>query len=164
MTGRKRSIILYLTALTVFLCTGCGSSRSREYTEEELGGFVKIEVYSAGDGELLNTVEDEESIYQFNHISVGDYGSEEHQEELKEKQQEEEARYLFAAYKSPAAKIGGKEPEKVFTLTVYENSNIVKMQVSEGSIKNMSLPEEFLTFYYEIPEEDLEFYYSMAGS
>lgn len=36
------------------------------------------------------------------------------------------------------------------------------MTVADGVIKSFSVPEEFLTFYYEMPEEEMEFFHSLA--
>lgn len=44
----------------------------------------------------------------------------------------------------------------------YEGTNIIKMTVADGVIKGFSVPEEFLTFYYEMPEEEMEFFRSLA--
>lgn len=38
-----------------------------------------------------------------------------------------------------------------------EGSDIIRMTVAEESIKAFTVPEEFLTFYYEAPEEEMEF-------
>ena len=49
------------------------------------------------------------------------------------------------------------------TITLYENSNIIKMTVSNESIKSFSLPENFLTFYYNISNEELQFLISLIN-
>ena len=48
------------------------------------------------------------------------------------------------------------------TITLYEDTNIIKMEVSGESIKAFPISEEFLTFYYEISEEGMRFYRSLA--
>lgn len=60
------------------------------------------------------------------------------------------------------ARFGAKELEENNTITLYEGTNIVKMTVADGVIKSFSVPEEFLTFYYEMPEEEMEFFHSLA--
>lgn len=57
---------------------------------------------------------------------------------------------------------GAKELEENTTITLYEDTNIIKMTVAGESIKGFSVPEEFLTFYYEISEEDMNFYHSLV--
>ena len=50
-----------------------------------------------------------------------------------------------------------KELEENNTITLYENTNIIKITVAEESIKAFSIPKEFLTFYYELSEEEMSF-------
>ena len=73
-----------------------------------------------------------------------------------------EEQYYLTAYKYPAARFGAKELEENNTITLYEGTNIIKMTVADGVIKGFSVPEEFLTFYYEMPEEEMEFFRSLA--
>ena len=65
------------------------------------------------------------------------------------------------SYKYPVARFGKKELEKNITIILYEDTSIIKMTVAEESIKGFSVPEDFLTFYYEISEEDMNFYRSL---
>lgn len=83
-------------------------------------------------------------------------------EELKKDLEGAEEQYYLTAYKYPVARFGAKEPEENHTVTLYEDTNIIKMTVAEEAIKSFSLPEEFLTFYYEMPEEEMEFFRSLA--
>ena len=66
------------------------------------------------------------------------------------------------AYKYPVARFGGKELEENNTITLYEDTHIIKITVAEESIKAFSIPEEFLTFYYELSEEEIIFYHSLV--
>ncbi len=70
--------------------------------------------------------------------------------------------YYLISYKYPAARFGEKELEENTTITLYENTNIIKMTVAEESIKAFSIPEEFLIFYYELSGEEINFYRSLA--
>lgn len=65
--------------------------------------------------------------------------------------------YYLISYKYPVARFGKKELEENTTITLYQNTNIIKMTVAEESIKAFPVPEEFLTFYYEISEEEMDF-------
>lgn len=47
------------------------------------------------------------------------------------------------AYKYPVARFGAKELEENNTITLYEDTHIIKMTVAEESIKAFSIPEEF---------------------
>ena len=66
------------------------------------------------------------------------------------------------SYKYPVARFGKKELEENITITLYEDTNIIKMVVAGESIKAFSIPEEYLTFYYEVSEEDMNFYCSLV--
>lgn len=87
---------------------------------------------------------------------------EERQDELGKDLDEAKEQYDLISYKYPVARFGGKELEKNTTITLYENTNIVKMTVAEEAIKSLSIPEEFLTFYYELSEEEINFFRSLA--
>lgn len=165
------------SALTVCALTGCALSEESGYTREDLDNLAKLEVYEAGSDTLLKTIEDEETLYRYNQLfsmtMTGDEDDfaeweterescyEQGEGELEEKPEEEET-HLIAVYKYPVAKFGDKEPVKMLTMTLYENTDIVKITVSDDSIKMFSLPEDFLTFYYRMSEEEREFYASLT--
>ena len=74
---------------------------------------------------------------------------------------EAEETYHIIVYKRPVAKFGDKEPVKIFTVTLYENTDVAKMTVVDESINAFPIPEEFLTFYYEMSKEESDFYASL---
>lgn len=154
--------ISVIFVLILSLCVGC-SARHNKYTVEELDNLAKIEIFSATDNELITTVNDEELLYQFNqHLNLNSEDIEKHQKELKQDIAQLDEQYYLISYKNPVAKFGSKELEKNLTLTLYEDTNIVKMEVSQESIKSFPIPQEFLVFYYNISDEDIEFYRSLA--
>ncbi len=168
-------------ALTIFALTGCGLSEESGYTREELDNLAKLEIYEADSDTLIRAIEDEETLYRFNQVfqvsqvsgddsdsedayiewesALEDYGmgTEEPKEPLKDAREI----YDIVVYKHPVAKFGDKEPVKFLTMTLYENTDIVRIVVADESIKIFSLPEEFLTFYYRMSEEESEFYVSL---
>lgn len=158
----ERRMSLMICALTVLLLTGCGTSGNR-YTKEELGNLARLEIYEAGSDELLQTIEDEETLYQYNQAGAAseDAYTAAKENELKESAEEAGEMYYIVAYKYPAAKFGDKEPEKNTTLTLFQDTNVAKMVVDKRNVKNMPLPEELLTFYYEMSEEESTFYESL---
>lgn len=163
-------------AVAVCLMTGCGISRDGKYAEEERHDLAKLEIYEAGSDTPLKTVEDEETLYQCNQIlsRSGDDGDgfaecepefddyEPEEGEWKENPSDGQETYRIVVYKYPVAKFGDKEPVKTLTMTLYENTDIVRIVVADTVIKSFSLPEEFLTFYYEMTEEEREFYASLT--
>lgn len=161
MKNRIKTVIWM--ALALCMCAGCSAKQGEKYTREDLDNLAEIRIYAAENNELIKTVTDEEKLYQYNHCSVFDGSDiEERQDELKKDLEGAKGQYDLTAYKYPAARFGEKELEENNTITLYEDTNIVKMTVAEGSIKAFSLPEEFLTFYYEISEEEMDFYRALV--
>lgn len=155
-----KMVILFVFALSV--CVGCSAKQGEKYTLEELDNLAEIRIYAAESQELIKTVSEEEQLYQYNQCSVSDDSDiVERQDELKEVAQGAKEQYELVSYKYPAARFGKKELEKNTTITLYEDTNVIKMTVSEESIKAFSVPEEFLTFYYEVSEEEMDFYRSL---
>lgn len=132
-------------ALGLCMCAGCSAQQGGKYTREDLDNLAEIRIYAAENNELIKTISDEEQLYQYNHCSVFDGSDiEERQDELKKDLE------------------GAKELEENNSITLYEDTNIVKMTVAEESIKAFSIPEEFLTFYYEMSEEEMNFYHTLV--
>ncbi len=152
--------ILFVVGLCI--CVGCSTKQGGKYTLEELDNLAEIKVYSAENDDLIKTISDEEQLYQYNQcFSFDDSDIEEHQNELKKEIEGANEQYYLVSYKYPVARYGRKELEENTTITLYEDTNIIKMAVSEGSIKGF-FPEEFLVFYYEISEEEMNFYRSLV--
>ncbi len=110
----------------------------------------------------------EETLYRFDQVSwvSGDDDTEWESEpacpeELKETVKNIRETYDIVVYKDSVAKFGNKEPVKILTITLYENTNIARILVAEDAAKNFSMLEEYLTFYYEMPEQESEFYASL---
>ena len=153
-----------LLVLGLCICAGCSTQQGKKYTLEELDNLAEIKIYSAENNELIETISDAEQLYQYNQVSLSfdDSDIEEHQDELKKDLAGTKEQYYLVSYKYPVARLGGKELEENTTITLYENTNIIKMTVAEESIKAFSIPEEFLTFYYELSEEEMNFYRSLV--
>lgn len=153
-----------LFVLVLCICTGCSMHQDGKYTLDELDNLAQIEIYSAETNELINTVSDEETLYQYNQCSFDSSYSVEHQEELEKAIEEVKEEYYITSYKYPVSRFGSKELVKNVTITIYENSNVIKMTVPEESIKGAFIPQEFLIFYYEMSDEDMEFYHSLIDA
>ena len=161
--GGKFGMLLAGMALAVCTLAGCAVSEESGYFREGSYDPVKLEIYEAESGELQKTVEEEETLYQFNQLfEVSGEELEtgtEHYEAGMVKEAEET--YHIIVYKRPVAKFGDKEPVKIFTVTLYENTDVAKMTVVDESINAFHIPEEFLTFYYEMSKEESDFYASL---
>ncbi len=162
--NRKSQIkIVILLVFGLCICTGCSAQQEGKYTIEVLDNLAEIKVYSAKNNELIKTISDEEQLYQYNQCSLFDDSDiEERQDELEKGLEGAKEEYYLISYKYPVARFGGKEPEENTTITLYEDTNIIKMTVSEESIKGFSIPEEFLVFYYELSDEEISFYRSLV--
>lgn len=152
-------------ALSGALFTGCTPAADQGYTREELNNLARLELYEAENGTLLQTIEDEDTLYRYCKAQEGmasenAYVAKE-EDNLKEPPDAAGASYYLAVYQYPASKFGDKDPQKIYTLTLYQDTDIVKIVVEDEAIKNISLPEELLTFYYEMPEEESMFYESL---
>ncbi len=155
--------IVILLVLLLCICTGCLAQQGGKYTLEELDNLAEIKIYSAENNELVKTISDEEQLYQYNQsLLFDDSDIEERQQELESDLEGAKEQYYLISYKYPVAHFGGKEPEENITITLYEDTNIIKMTVAEESIKGLSVPEEFLSFYYELSDEEMNFYHSLV--
>lgn len=163
MNQNRFGKICGLLVAMLCVCAGCATGQEEEYTREELNDPAQIRIYTAEEDEPVKTITDEEQLYQYNQrASFEEVDSEDRQKELQEALAGAKEQYRLTSYKYPAARFGSKDLEEVMTLTLYEDQNIVRMTVADESIKAFSLPEEFLTFYYEASEEDMQFYRSLA--
>ncbi len=162
----NKKICIKIGILLVFglcICSGCSAQQGEKYTIEDLDNLSEIKIYSAENNELIKTISDEEQLYQYNQCSLFDDSDiEERQDELEKDLEGAKEQYYLISYKYPVARFGEKELEENTTITLYEDTNIIKMTVAEESIKAFSIPEEFLIFYYELSEEEMNFYRSLV--
>ncbi len=155
--------ILLVFGLCICTCAGCSAQQGKKYTKEDLNNLAEIKIYSAENNELLKTITDEEQLYQYNQCSLFEESDiEERQDEFKNALEGKNEQYNLISYKYPVAHFGKKDLEKNTNITLYEDTNIIKFTASEESVKAFSIPEEYLTFYYEITEEEMNFYHSLV--
>ncbi len=148
--------------LMLWICAGCSRRQEGKYTAEELDNLAEIRIFSAENNELIKIIDDEELLYQYNQsVFSDDTYTEEQDEELKKRLEEAKEKYCLISFKYPVSRLGGEELEENTVITLFENTNIIKMEVSEASMKGAPIPDEFLVFYYEAPEEEMDFYYSL---
>ncbi len=163
MNKRSYIIISILLVFGLCICAGCSAQQEKKYTIDDLDNLVEIRVYSAENKELIKIISDEDQLYQYNQCSLfDDLNIEEGQEELKKALEGEKEQYFLISYKYPVARFGKKELEENITITLYENTNVIKMTVAEESIKGFSVPEEFLVFYFELSDEEIDFFHSLT--
>lgn len=147
----------------VLLLVGCNADKNS--AEKDLQRLSLIEVYSS-DGKLINSIEDIDTLYQFENLEYIDITEDttSEQTELENMIGELSPLYTIISYKTPAAIYGNETLEKLTEITVYDNSNIIKEQVEPENIKGVAISEEYLLFYFTISEEDKTFLLSLATS
>lgn len=162
----NKKIHIKIAIMLVFglcICAGCSTQQGGKYTIEDLDNLTEIRIYSAENNELINTISDEEQLYQYNQCSFFDDSDiVERQDELEKELEGAMEQYYLVSYKYPVAHFGEKDLEENNTITLYEDTNIIKMTVARESIKGFFIPEEFLIFYYEISDGEMNFYRSLV--
>lgn len=154
-----KKLIFIISLSLLFVLCGCT-------TEDQK--LKKVEVFSS-DNTLLNTIDDEESLATFNeNLSLEENWNEidenylSQQEELKKKLEDHEAQYVFITYQADVSKNSSESLEKVMGITVYENSNIIKVEISPDTVKNGLVPSEYLTFYFETSDKIIDYLNSLV--
>jgi len=160
---KNRFLIMSFVFLLIILsgCTLKDTANDKKYTAEELQMLAKLEIYSVNDNLLLHTIEDQDILFRFNSLDIL-YALESDKDINDIDLENHNPLYRIVAYKFPAAKINDGSLIENLTITVYEGTNIAKMQAPPGTIKNFPTPAEFLGFYSELSKEDKDFLVSLA--
>lgn len=147
--------ILMDILLTVGLA-GCGVDRGDR--EKNLQGLSQIEIYSS-DGHLVDTISDEEILSQFNDLRYTNISSvtDAEMDALERKMEDLDVICAIIFYKTPVTACHDGNLEKLMEWTVYEDSNIIKEQIAQKTIRGRYISEEFLTFYVTVSDEDKNF-------
>lgn len=106
---------------------------------------------------MLTTIDENESLETF-HESASfaaqwddmDDNYMEQQAVLQKKLEYDEPEYLFLSYKKTAAVINDGTLEKELEITTYKNTNIVKVEIPPDTVKNLTIPSEYLTFIWKL--------------
>lgn len=154
-----KKLIFIISLSLLFVLSGCNTQDQK---------LKKVEVFSSNNT-LLNTIEDEEELATFNeNLSLEEKWNEidenylNQQEELKKKLEDYEVQNVFITYQATAAKNSSESLEKVMGITLYENSNIIKVEISPDTVKNGATPAEYLTFYFETTDKIIEYLNSLV--
>lgn len=154
----NKKITFVVSLLLLFILGGCNTESQK---------LKKVEVFSSNNT-LLNTIENKEELKTFNeNLSLEENWNEidenylNQQEELKKTIENHEEQYIFITYQAAVAKNSSESLEKVMEIIVYEKSNIIKVEISPDTVKNISIPSEYLTFYFETSDEIIEYLNSL---
>lgn len=129
--------------ICIILLTGCaGGSEGKKK--------LRIEIYSASDGSLINTVEDSEGANR-----PADFSDWEPAEGLTEGSEPE---YQLLIYQEKTLLYGQdpadeREYELIETVTTFRGSPCVRDIISDSVLTGFTVPDDVLTFYYIMPDE-----------
>lgn len=152
----KKFAALHITCVCLLLPILFGGCQQEEAADtSDLQRLYRLEIY-AQDGELLRTLEDADSLSEWNRLSgtelTADADAE--QTEYEKLTQDLPISCIIRSYKSAAA-VGKKDTlEPYITQTIYETTNIIKEEIAPEMIKNLPLSSEDLTFYVLLSEEE----------
>lgn len=129
--------------------TGCGDKVS-DSNNDEGKKQCKIEVYSAQDDKLLKTIDDQDIVNQL--LITNDW------ETAEGLSADLTPEYKLLVYQEKTL-LYGQDPDEerdyelIETVITFQNSQYVQETISDSVVKNMTLPEDVMTFYYKMPDD-----------
>ena len=141
-----KKIIGVLIILTLLL-VGCSHNVPQQDNEKKQS---RIEIYSAQDDVLLQTIEEQETVNKLLDTSSW--------ETLESVSEDLIPEYIWLVYQEKTL-LAGQDPseereyELIETIITFQDSPYIKQIISSTVIKNMIIPEDVLTFYYSMPDD-----------
>ena len=141
-----KKIIGVLIILTLLL-VGCRHNVPQQDNEKKQS---RIEIYSAQDDVLLQTIEEQETVNKLLDTSSW--------ETLESVSDDLIPEYIWLVYQEKTL-LAGQDPseereyELIKTIITFQDSPYIKQIISSTVIKNMIIPEDVLTFYYSMPDD-----------
>lgn len=141
-----KKIIGVLIILTLLL-VGCSHNVPQQDNEKKQS---RIEIYSAQDDVLLQTIEEQETVNKLLDTSSW--------ETLESVSDDLIPEYIWLVYQEKTL-LAGQDPseereyELIETIITFQDSPYIKQIISSTVIKNMIIPEDVLTFYYSMPDD-----------
>ncbi len=145
----KRIITILIACM--FSLAGCAFQTTNS-TGDEVEKKSRIEIFSIQD-ELLSTIDNEDTIN--NLLNNNDWS------EVNELPEGLTPEYKLLVYQEKTL-LAGQDPNKergyelIETIIIFEDSPYVIEAISSEVVKNMILPSDVLTFYYELPDSTIE--------
>ena len=144
----KRIITILIACM--FCLAGCAFQTTNS-TGDEVEKKSRIEIFSIQD-ELLSTIDNENTIN--NLLNNNDWS------EVNELPDGLTPEYKLLVYQEKTLLAGQdlmkRDYELVETIIIFEESPYVIEVISSDVVKNMILPSDVLTFYYELPDITIE--------
>ena len=147
---KKLGCTLFIAGL--MFATACGANPSADEQIEAATKQCKIEVFSAQDDSLLTTIDDEDAVSQF---TIKDQW-----EMVDDLPDDLVPQYQLIVYQQKTL-LAGEDPDKereyeaIEYLTTYQDTSYIEEQISPDVVKNIKVPQEFLTQYYLAPDETI---------
>lgn len=141
-----KKIIGVLMILTLLL-VGCSHNVPQQDNEKKQS---RIEIYSAQDDVLLQTIEEQETVNKLLDTSSW--------ETLESVSDDLIPEYVWLVYQEKTL-LAGQDPseereyELIETIITFQDIPYIKQIISSTVIKNMIIPEDVLTFYYSMPDD-----------
>lgn len=158
----KKVISLICMIVATFVFSGCASGHASESAVNSVKNqkIARIEVFSAADNNLLKTIDDKSILDKFAEKTTffdSEYNYETSDDTVLAKYK---PNYKFVVYKVSSV-VGSTDLEKIYDLTTYTNTNIIKLQLSPDVVKNMEIPSDLLTYNFKISVDVVEYLNSL---
>lgn len=185
---RRMGVSIFCVVLSFYLFGGCtmpnnaentgkdwyGESTEGESTEKDetvvpgsiLDGhsrsgnppIAKVDVFSAIDNQLIKTIKDRKVLDSFaeNTSEIDNVLADEENPKLLDYPED----YIFVFYRV-SAEVGSNDYVKLYDITTYKDTNILKLKISPDTIKNIRVPASFLTYSYEATDEMIQYLYAL---
>ena len=143
-----KKIIGVLMIFTLLL-TGCSHNVPQDAHNDEKKQS-RIEVYSAQDDVLLQTIDEQDTVNKLLDTSSW--------ETLESISDDLTPEYILLVYQEKTL-LAGQDPseereyELIETIITFQDSPYIKEIISNTVIKNTVIPEDVLTFYYSMPDD-----------
>jgi hypothetical protein len=143
--------------LLILILCGCSVGAGANGGEDlNLQRYARLEVYSASDDRLISIFEDEDTLIQFNKNIDFSFNFDQ-QDRNKGYLEEQSPQFIIKSYKKSAAILSNDALEEDIEITIYIDTNMIKMQTPSDTVKNHSVQSNFLTSYHEISNEAIIF-------
>lgn len=146
----KKFIGIFMSFVLFF--TGCASAISYD-ENESVKKQSRIEVYSVQNDEFLKRIDDQEMIIDFLKTDNWEYVNNLPDNLVPE--------HKLLVYQEKTLLFGQdpneeREYELIETIITFQNSSYVEDIISSDVVKNMSIPQDVLTFYCSLSDDSTE--------
>ena len=141
--------IIGVSMIFALLLTGCSRNIPQDVHDDEKKQS-RIEVYSAQDDVLLQTIDKQDTVNKLLDTSSW--------ETLESVSNDLTPEYILLVYQEKTL-LAGQDPseereyELIETIITFQDSPYIKAIISNTVIKNMMIPEDVLTSYYSMPDD-----------